>query len=106
MKIKIATGVVMGSAMLLAAGMSQAADVNAGKAKFSSICASCHGPTGQGMGIFPKLAGHTVEQTTGLLKRYRAGETVNANTALMAPNAKGLSDADIDNLAAYIATLK
>jgi cytochrome c553 len=106
MKIKIATGVVMGSAMLLAAGMSQAADVNAGKAKFSSICASCHGPTAQGMGIFPKLAGQTADALAGKLKQYRAGETVGANTALMAPNAKGLSDADIANVSSYIATLK
>lgn len=83
-----------------------AGDAAAGKAKFGSICASCHGMNGEGMGIFPKLAGSPVARTTDLLKQYKAGKTVGANTAMMAPQAALLSDGDIDNLAAYIATLK
>ena len=89
---------------LVAAGGVQAGDVAAGKAKFA-VCQSCHGPTGQGQAIFPKIAGRSPEETADLLKRYRAGETLGAQTALMAPQAKVLSDGDIANLAAYIATL-
>ena len=98
---------VMGLAlagMFVAAGSVQAADVEAGKAKFA-VCQSCHGPTGQGQAIFPKVAGKSAEETAALLKRYKAGETIGPQTALMAPQAKMLSDEDIANVAAYIATL-
>ncbi|WP_018233016.1 c-type cytochrome [Thioalkalivibrio thiocyanodenitrificans] len=81
-----------------------AGDPTAGQAKFAT-CIACHGAQGQGMGIFPKLAGHTAEEIVDLLTRYRAGETVGPNTPLMAPQAVTLSDEDIANLAAYIETL-
>ena len=81
-----------------------AGDPTAGQAKFAT-CIACHGAKGEGMGIFPKLAGHTAEETVDLLTRYRAGETVGPNTPLMAPQAMTLSDEDIANLAAYIETL-
>ncbi|MGD9889004.1 MAG: cytochrome c [Halothiobacillaceae bacterium] len=76
-------------------------DAALGKAAYAT-CAACHGANGEGAGIFPKLAGTPADKIADLLKKYRAGETVGANTAMMAPNAKALSDADIDNLAAYI----
>jgi cytochrome c553 len=98
---------LMGAALvasLAMAGAVQAADVEAGKAKYAS-CVSCHGAQGQGQAIFPKLTGKSAADTAALLKKYRAGEQVGANTALMAPQAKGLSDDDIANLAAYIETL-
>jgi Cytochrome c553 len=101
------TIVALSAAVALLSGSAFAAgDVAAGKAKFGAVCASCHGMNGEGMGIFPKLAGHAADKTVALLKDYKAGKTVGANTAMMAPQAAGLSDADIDNLAAYIATLK
>jgi len=101
------TVIALSAAVALLSGSAFAAgDVAAGKAKFGSICASCHGMNGEGMGIFPKLAGKPADKTVALLKDYKAGKTVGANTAMMAPQASGLSDADIDNLAAYIATLK
>jgi cytochrome c553 len=98
---------VMGLAlagMFVAAGSVHAGDVEAGKAKFA-VCMSCHGPTGQGQAIFPKIAGKPAADTIALLKRYKAGETLGAQTALMAPQAKMLSDEDMANLAAYIETL-
>ncbi len=76
-------------------------DGEAGKAKYAT-CAACHGANGEGAGMFPKLAGTPADKIADLLKKYRAGETVGANTAMMAPNAKALTDTDIDNLAAYI----
>jgi cytochrome c553 len=90
--------------LILAAGSAQAADIEAGKAKFA-VCVSCHGPTGQGQAIFPKIAGKPAADTVALLQRYKAGETVGAQTALMAPQAKMLSDEDMANVAAYIETL-
>lgn len=77
----------------------------AGKARYDGVCTACHGAQAQGMGIFPKLAGRPADELAALLKRYRAGEQVGPNTAMMAPNAKGLSDSDIADLTAYISSL-
>ena len=77
----------------------------AGKQKFTGVCAGCHGVNAEGQGTFPKLAGKTAEEIAGRLKDYRAGKQVGARTAIMAPMAQGLSDADIDALARYIAGL-
>ena len=81
-----------------------AGDVAAGKALFAT-CSACHGANGEGAGIFPKLAGLSADKAADLLKKYRAGETVGANTAMMAPNAKALTDANITDLSAFIASL-
>jgi cytochrome c5 len=80
-----------------------AGDPAAGQARYAA-CASCHGPAGAGMGIFPKIAGQSADYIAGRLKQYRANEMVGPNSMLMIPQAMGLSDADIENLAAYIAT--
>ena len=79
-------------------------DAGAGKDRFGA-CASCHGAQGQGMGIFPKVAGQDPDYITGRLQQYRAGEQVGPTSALMMPHATGLSDEAIADLAAYIATL-
>ncbi|MEF3192956.1 MAG: c-type cytochrome, partial [Halothiobacillaceae bacterium] len=86
------------------APVAAAGDAAAGKAKFAT-CAACHGANGEGAGAFPKLAGLSAADVETKLKKYRAGEQVGPQTALMAPNAAALSDAEIANLAAYIATL-
>jgi len=78
-------------------------DAAAGATKYAS-CAACHGAQGQGGGMFPKLVGLSADQASDLLRKYRAGEQVGAQTALMAPNAANLSDADIADLAAHIAS--
>ena len=44
--------------------------------------------------------------TADRLKRYRAGEEIGPNSALMIMMAKPLSDKDIDNLAAYLKDAK
>ena len=92
-----------GNAETIAAS-GETADLSAGRDLYKSVCRNCHGPTAKGMASFPKLAGQDAETLTILLQEYRAGETLGPNTALMAPHAKELSDADIANLAAYIAT--
>lgn len=82
-----------------------AGDVEAGKGRYAA-CASCHGQAGQGMGIFPKVAGQSAEYIADRLKQYRAGEQVGPNTALMMPQAMSLSDESIADLAAYISSLE
>jgi cytochrome c553 len=83
-----------------------AGDTAAGAAKFKTVCASCHGAQAQGQGAFPRLAGQSAAELKAKLEKYRAGEKMGAMTATMAPMAKSLSDADVDNVTAYIATLK
>ena len=77
-------------------------DANRGRDRYAS-CISCHGPQGQGMGIFPKISGQTADYIAKRLTQYRAGEMVGPNSPLMMPMASALSDADIADLAAYIA---
>lgn len=82
----------------------QATDTAAGQAKFSSVCAGCHGASGEGM-VGPKLAGQSTADISSKLHAYKAGEQRGPMTSLMAPQAAELSDEDIANVAAYIATL-
>ncbi|MEM8574849.1 MAG: cytochrome c [Pseudomonadota bacterium] len=80
-------------------------DAKAGEARYAQTCVNCHGPGGQGMASFPKLAGQSADYIIGRLNQYRAGETIGPNSALMIPMATGLSDEEILNLAAYISTV-
>ena len=75
-----------------------------GEELYQSVCKNCHGPTAKGMASFPKLAGQPADYLVSRLEAYRAGEKVGPNTALMRPHATELSDEDIADLAAYIAT--
>ncbi|MEW6133446.1 MAG: c-type cytochrome [Pseudomonadota bacterium] len=83
-----------------------AGDAAAGAAKFAASCASCHGAKGQGMGTFPKLAGLSADLFKSRMADYKAGRQVGPQSAVMMPIASMLSDAEVDNLAAHIASLK
>ena len=56
---------------------------------FSSIrglwagCAACHGQEGQGMAVFPKLAGQSQSYIVDRLNAYRNRETVGAMSSTM-----------------------
>lgn len=81
-----------------------AGDVAAGKTLFANSCASCHGVNAEGQGMFPKLAGQAAADVTSKLNTYKSGGQVGPMTSMMAPMAMGLSDADIANVAAYLAS--
>jgi cytochrome c553 len=78
----------------------------AGASKYTASCASCHGANGQGMGTFPKVAGLTADTVKARLADYKAGKQVGPQSAVMMPIASLLTDAEVDALAAHIATLK
>ena len=98
--------IVMGAALVLltgAMGSAIAGDAAAGKAK-SQLCASCHGANGISVvPIYPNLAGQKEQYIVKQLKAFKAGTR---KDPLMSPMAAPLSDADVDNLAAYFSSLK
>jgi len=98
----VAASLVMAAGMV---GVAHAGDVDAGKAKYTT-CMGCHGPTGAGQAIFPKVAGKDVEYLVDVMQKYRAGEAVGPNSMMMMPHAMNLSDQDIADLAAYMASME
>lgn len=92
------------AAGLMTFGMAaQAGNVQAGQAAYST-CMGCHGAGGEG-GVGPAVKGKDQATLVDLMKKYRAGEQVGPMSAMMAPMAASLSDADIENLAAYMAQM-
>jgi cytochrome c553 len=78
-------------------------DADAGKTK-SVPCQACHGPDGNA-GIdpqYPRLAGQYRDYIAKALHEYKSGERKNP---IMAGFAATLSDADIEDLAAYFSSL-
>ena len=77
-----------------------AGDVKAGQQK-SVMCASCHGADGNSpIAIYPKLAGQSANYIAKQLADFKSG---NRNDPIMAGMVAGLSEEDMDDLAAYFA---
>ena len=89
---------------LAPAGPVQAAgDAEAGKAK-AVVCSACHGIDGNSVNpLWPNLAGQHAAYLAKQMRAFRSGER---KDPVMAPMAAGLSDADIDDLAAFYAARK
>jgi cytochrome c553 len=95
--------VVAGVITLAVAGSSFAAgDAAAGKAR-ASTCAGCHGANGEGKDKYPALAGKSEPELVQALKDYKSGKRANG---VMKTFASQLSDKDMENVAAYYASLK
>ncbi len=87
-----------------AAAPAVAQDAAAGRAKAQQVCAVCHGM--QGIAVHPEaphLAGQPVFYLAAQLKHYRNGTR---HHEVMNVIAKPLSDAEIDNLAAWFSSIK
>lgn len=67
-----------------------------------SGCAACHGQEGEGMAVFPKLAGQSSDYITQRLYAYKNRETVGAMSSTMWAQAGMLSDADINMIGEFI----
>ena len=114
-------------AALVLPSVSFAGDVEAGNAKFQALCVSCHGPTGKGDGPTGKAlaaSGQPAPRDFSVgdfkLDTDKDGETgtdadlknvitkgamAYGGSPLMAP-IMGLSDDDLNNLVAFIRSLK
>ena len=94
---------IAGVLMLAVAASSFAAgDPAAGKAR-ASACAGCHGANGEGKDKYPALAGLGEAQIIQDLKDYKSGKKANG---VMKTFASQLNDKDMENVAAYYASLK
>ena len=75
---------------------------------FSSIrslwagCAACHGNEGQGMAVFPKLAGQNSEYIIDRLTTYKNRGEVGNMSSTMWSQAAMLSDQEIETLGKFI----
>ncbi|HYR36021.1 MAG TPA: c-type cytochrome [Burkholderiales bacterium] len=95
-----------GAAALAAAlfvGAAGAADVEAGRQK-AAVCAECHGPDGNSSDpAVPSLAGQPAQFLSGQLFFFREEYR---REPRMSPAAKALSNSDMNDLAAYFASVK
>jgi len=94
------------AAALAAAGPTPAlaGDAKAGRAKAATICQGCHGMDGLSKHPeAPNIAGQIENYLVKTLQLYRSGERKNE---MMTIAAKELTDAEIENLAAYYAGIQ
>ena len=79
-------------------------DLVAGEAKFTALCAACHGADGNsGTPVNPKLAQQHPEYLVKQLQEFKSGVRKNA---IMQGFASQLSDADMKNIAFWATTQK
>lgn len=101
------------SVMVLALGFSSfafaGANVEVGKKLATDKCVSCHGDTFNNPidPSYPKLAGQHKDYLAQALRAYKRGAAAanGRSNAIMEGQAKELSNADIENIAAYLHSL-
>lgn len=71
-------------------------------ANMANNCFGCHGPNGVSPGTIPSLHTLTAKNISDLLRAFRSGERP---STVMGRHAKGYSDAEMDAIAQYIASL-
>lgn len=100
MRIALRAGTVLLACALSAAAF--AGDAAAGKSK-SGTCVACHGAEGISPNdLWPNLAG---QKQAYLVKQMKAFKDGTRSDPMMSPMAAPLSDADINDLAAYFNSL-
>jgi len=93
----------MAAALLGLGANVHAADAAAGKTKAAG-CTSCHGLNGvSGNAMYPNVAGQKDAYLVKSIKDYRDGKR---KDPMMEGMVKGMSDADVADIAAYFASLK
>jgi cytochrome c553 len=91
------------AALFIWSGAAWSADAEAGRAK-AQACFECHGAEGNSTNpVIPSLAGHPAQAIATQLFQFREG---NRKDPLMSPMAEKLSNADMNDLAAYFSAAK
>jgi cytochrome c553 len=82
----------------------RAADVAAGRAKARAACQACHGEDGKAtLAGVPHLSGQQKEYLVEQLRAYRSGSRRNEQMTIVA---KPLTDAEIENVSEWYASIK
>jgi cytochrome c553 len=77
-------------------------DLAKGEATYTAACASCHGADGNaGSPAYPKLAQQHPDYLVKQLQEFKSGKRANA---IMSGMAAGLSEADMKNVSAWLAS--
>ena len=76
-----------------------------GKQYYLKTCWRCHGEDGHGNENFARIAGQQPAYLNATLKRYRVGTGARVDP-MMAANTRLMSDADIDAVTAYVASMR
>lgn len=93
--------VPLGIALLLASAPASS-EITRGELMAHS-CFACHGPDGQGTEAMPPIRGHSEDQLVEIMKAFREGER---DPTVMDRHAKGYSDEEIREMAAYLSELE
>lgn len=102
--MKLVFSMPLAAAAMLLCAPALAQDAKAGRAKASMQCAVCHGANGLSqLPVAPNLAGQVDIYLVKALEDFRAGRRENE---MMSVVAKGLSDGDIANLAAWYSSIR
>lgn len=93
------------TAALLVSAQTFAGDAAKGKAAYAAkACMGCHGPAGKSVvPTYPKLNGQHAAYIVKQLKEFKGGKRSDPTMTAMA---MPLTDADMDNIAAYLASVK
>ena len=67
-----------------------------------SGCAACHGQAGEGMAVFPKLAGQNKDYIVSRLNAYKNRETVGSMSSTMWSQAGMLSAEQMEQIGKFI----
>jgi cytochrome c553 len=95
--------IVVSLLFLISGGVADAGNVKAGREK-AQVCEVCHGLDGRAkMPEAPNLAGQNEGYLIAQLLAFKNGERKNEQMAVISP---ALSEADIEDLAAYYAAIE
>ncbi len=109
MKFALMTAVLLSSIGLI--NVANAANADKGKALVEKAnCVSCHGVglNAPILPVYPKLAGQYADYLYYALKAYKVGGSnaqYGRNNAIMGSQVQAFSDADMQDIAAYLASL-
>lgn len=79
--------------------------IGKGRTLYTESCQHCHGVDGHGSANYPRIAGQHTQYVRNTLRHFRDADKSRQNP-LMAAQVRGLADADIEALTAYIVTLR
>ncbi|MBX9935348.1 MAG: c-type cytochrome [Burkholderiaceae bacterium] len=79
--------------------------VDKGNAVYQKQCVTCHGANGLGNEKIARIAGQQPGYLRKMLDRYRTAQSGPLAQSIMTPTARGLSDADVQAVVAFVSAI-